>query len=265
MQKAYAVGIIGLLLASNIIMLSVIFYHRDAFAAAFQRKHTLIVEKPHEDESGKRAKDFILDYYADVLAACGAAVKVGKTSSMAGTPEFDMACLIAGKRDVVRETLSSVEASLLNLMIFFKEAVNAEGIMQLGDRISFRPEGERKALLLFKHDLATQIKGFGNAYLIGILLGYDLQDINFFYQRGDFMGAFDRELPFSYAEFSEELKKEFQHYLKTAWIENGKRDRFEQDKKDAYRWLAEQEAYSTQELHKQIAELKAQVKAAGVA
>ena len=252
--------IIAALLMSNAATLFVIYQYRDGFVLSHQLKRAHAREGSDEEERERESKDYILHYYADALATCGAAVTVGPVSSLVGTSEWDMACLIAGKRDVIWVDLEDVAESLLRQIAAFKSAVKAEHIRQLG-KISFRPEGERKALLFAKHRLNELVHYAYNSYLTGLLLGYDPRDIEFFEQRGGFFDRMnDNEMPpFHYAKFSDDLKREFQDYLKTEWITLGRRDRLEQNKQNAFKWLAEQEVYSIDELYQQIAELKKEI------
>jgi hypothetical protein len=109
---------------------------------------------------------------------------------MSGTSDADMACLIAGRRDIIWGDSASVRDSLLERVDAFRITAKAEGIKEL-DGVSYRPEGERKALLFIKHNLIEQIENKYNSYLTGLLLGYDVQDIEFFFRRGRFADRFD--------------------------------------------------------------------------
>ena len=255
--------IITVLALSNLFTLLVLYQYREGFELVRRFKYISSSGSLTPEERGRESVDYLLKQYADAIISCGAAVAVGPVSSLAGTAEWDMACLIAGKRDVVWLTFTDVEDSLFYQISAFKNAIKAEGIQTI-DKFSFRAAGERRALLLAKYDILKRIELNYNSYLLGLLLGYEVSDIEFFDQRNAFSAIFsnDTELPFSYAKFSDEMKKQFQEYLKNEWITSGAHDRFETDKFEANTWIAEQEQYSNEQLYQQIDELKQQQEAA---
>ena len=65
----------------------------------------------------------------------------------------------------------------------FEEAAQKESIREFKG-FSFRPEGERNALLFILQNYKEP--KYENDYLRGILLEYPLADIEFFYQRFGF-------------------------------------------------------------------------------
>lgn len=210
-------------------------------------------------------KQRLLETYDATQHSCGAAVSLHKRNNLAGTDLLDMACLIAGNRDVIWVTMDTVKADLDNQCLMFKAVAQAEGIREF-EGVSFRPSGERNAVLFTKawltmrtsHKLSGEVQQIGASYLLGLLLGYDTHDIAFFYQRSDFMGHLPNDVmpPFTYPEFSDELKQQFSQYLEHEWISSGRRDRFEDDKQQALKWVEDQSQYSIEQLYEQIKKLK---------
>lgn len=260
--------IIAFLAMCNVGTLLILYQKQVKNAVAPVLKRMYEVTSGDNEDVGDWAKKYITGIYADVIASCGAVVSFAPRSSFAGLPESDMACLIAGKRTVIWETMKSVEGSLQNHIEAFNVAVNIEDIRQV-ERVSFRPEGERNALLLVKaskiadkarpDDISEMSEGIG-PILYGILLGYDEADIAFFYQRFPFWDEFykdDEEKmkespPFSFADFPDQLRREFQVYLKGEWITSGRKERFERKREAALQWIKEQDIYSIDDLYKQI-------------
>lgn len=209
-------------------------------------------------------KQRLLKIYDASTTSCGATVSLQKRNKFAGTDIFDMACLLAGNRDVIWVTMDTVKDDLYNQFLMFKAVAQAEGIREF-EGVSFRPSGERNAVLFTKawltmrtsHKQSGEVQQIGASYLVGLLLGYDTADIEFFYQRRNFLGHVpDNDVPSTYPVFSDELKQQFSQFLKSEWISSGAQSEFEEDKEQALNWIKEQSQYSIEQLHEQIRELK---------
>ena len=218
------------------------------------RKHAL-------DKDASQEGKPLFSLYNTSYTNCGAAVSLSERNGFGGAPVLDMACLLAGKREVIWETLQSVKNFLFQQLFSFVLATEEEHIREING-ISFRPEGERKALLLAKFIL---MKDHGNIerndYLIGILLGYEVDDILFFYKRSFYLDYLyennkETDIPYSYATFSPELKKQFESFIIHNWINSEEQSKFELDKKNAKEWIEEHKKYSIDQLYKQIEEQK---------
>ncbi|MEX0848604.1 MAG: hypothetical protein WD055_00045 [Candidatus Dependentiae bacterium] len=221
-----------------------------------------------KDEMYQDFKKGILNYYKPSAANCGATVSLNKQGRFAGTSMIDMACLIADQRKIAWSTPKDVAGSLIEQMIAFEYVSQIENIQEIGG-ISYRPEGKRNALLLSKIENAmfklvenigpytkNDSKQFGS-YLIGTLLGYDPADIAFFYQRPafrDFLAKENQniEIPFSYADFSPELKKRFDAFIEQDWPDSEAYKKYVTDIAQADDWLKEQSVYSEEELLEQV-------------
>jgi hypothetical protein len=252
--------IIGLLVATNALCLAIVI--RQATHTQSNKNDTLV---PYDKATLPSFKEDLVIFYNPSRTTCGAAVSLSKRSPLAGTTRLEMACLLHGSRHVVWGTLKGVQAELSNEYVDFVRLASAENIKEI-DGVSYRPEGERNALLFAKQNLLNeQSDSPSNDYLQGYLLGYDEKDIEFFYQRWDFFGylqtnkkiAEDFLRPFSYEEFSPELKKEFEIYKTKVWPPTSERhSKYENDKKDAFRWVEENKQYSNEQLYEQIEKLK---------
>lgn len=251
--------IIAALIMSNAATLFLIYQNRNGFAISRQLMCMYSLNDSDEVDHAAVFREYILTLYADAIASCGAAVSVQKQSSFSGTPAADMACLLAGKRTVIWETLQNVNIDLENQYEMFEMLAKSEGIREI-HCVSFSQEGERNALLLTKaeltRDVDDEINSGINPYLFGLLLGYDLKDIEFYFQRSRFMAENEGDVPFSYAAFSKELKNQFDSFVQLDWLQSGGIADFEKDKIDALQWIKDQEVYSIDDLYKQIDELK---------
>ena len=138
----------------------------------------------------------------------------------------------------------------------FTEAIAKEGIREY-QGLSFRSEGERAALLYLKYTRASGLPR--NDYVEGSLLGYDLEDIEFYYHRhafieyGDAIGLFEsREIHGCYAKFTDAQKKAFNFFMQHKWLTSDGKKRFEKHRDEGQRWLAEQEHETISSLYEQL-------------
>jgi hypothetical protein len=203
------------------------------------------------------SKEALINDYNPTGKICGAAVSLSKRGSFSGTPRLDMVCLIQGSRTVIWETLHDVKTELMSEYHAFEKLAEAENIQEL-DGLSYRPEGKRNALLFIKQRLLYKSGDLYNDFLQGYLLGYDKKDIEFFYQRWEFMKKNEDTplIPGSYTDFSPDLKKEFENFKKSEWPVSKDHSKYELDKKNALDWLDENKALSSDQLYQQIQELK---------
>ncbi len=207
----------------------------------------------------KSLKNHIVSKYKDILPYCGARVSMSERGTIKDMPMHTMACLLAGKRNIIWDSMQGLKKKLtydfLYELLAFEQAVQGEDIREF-EGVSFRPNEERNALLLVKFYLLEQ---YGliqvNHYMQGHLLSYPDKDIAFFRQRWDFNKQIDELSPFTYPEFSPELKQKFDIFVQKTW-NNSQQQEFEQDKQKALAWIHEQKHYSIEELRKQIGELK---------
>lgn len=254
--------IISLLIISNLLLL---YYQYKSSCTDYFSAHAPLSDVI-DDQQLAFMKQMLIKTYDVSQHSCGAAVSLHERNNLAGTDVLDMACLIAGNRDIIWVTMEMVKADLYNQYLMFNAVARAEGIREF-EGVSFRPSGERNALLLIKAWLTIQnmrkqarseAKQIGASYLLGLLLGYDTADIEFFYQRIAFMGQMPNDdiPPFTYPEFSDELKQQFAQFLKGEWMSSGAQEKFEQNKAQAEAWIKEQSQYSIEQLYEQIKELK---------
>lgn len=229
---------------------------------------------PNEEAMVNSMREFIINRYNLYPENCGPAVSLSVRNVHAGSDEFDMACLITGNRKIVYTTLQSIKdntyeklqslkKNLDTLFINFDYFIKKENIKEL-EEVSYRPEGERDAFLFVKQWLLSGKRCISNDYLCGFLLGYGKDDIEFFYQRI----AFDIYLhknklveddfmpPFTYPEFSPQLRKQFEQFKKTAWLQSQDYEQYNQDKKNALEWVEENKKFTNEQLYQQINELK---------
>ncbi len=217
----------------------------------------------------KEKSDLITRFYNTSKERCGAAVSLSPRDGTAGSAALEFACLIDGFRKIVwtapdEKLLDSVKAEFAYLIKEFEQAAQREGI-QLFKGVSFRPEGEQDALLFILYGLQNPFGISLNPYADGVLLGYSLADIEFYYQREEFWAYLkhisknaDLGYPMTYSEFSDEQKKLFDIFVKEHWIGSTGHQHFEQDKAEADRWLQEYRTHTIEQLYQEIAELEQQ-------
>ncbi len=200
-------------------------------------------------------KEHIISIFKDILPYCGAAVSMSERGTIEDNPVHNMACLLAGKRNIIWHSMQDLKDWVLYLLLAFEQVAQSEGIREF-EGVSFRPNEERNALLLVKYSLLAQHSLLqGNNYMQGHLLGYPDKDIAFFHQRWDFSEQIDELPPFTYPEFSPELKQKFDTFVQQTWNKSQQQE-FEEDKQKALSWISEQQHSSIEELRKQIRELK---------
>jgi len=204
---------------------------------------------------------YVTRYYNTSPQHCGTTISLSARDRTSGTPELDLACLISGSRNIAWITLEEVTDKLDFLKNEFEKSAQSENIREFKG-VSFRPEGERNALLLILLNL--QKHEYENDYLRGLLLEYPIADIEFFYQRPEFHSylhqldkATDNML-WTYPEFSDEQKQLFNTFIKNVWIGSEEYQRFAKDKEAAHTWIEEQRKHSIEQLYKQITELEQQ-------
>ncbi len=249
-----------ILLISNSCTLYLLYTtHQETLSYQENRKYNSL-KNQYEDEAAMQEdlKEHIISKYKDILPYCGARVSMSEHGTIKDMPMHTMACLLAGKRNIIWNSMQDLKdyltSEFLYELVAFEQTAKAEDIHEF-EGVSFRPNEERNALLFVKFNLLKQhglIKS--NDYMHGHLLGYPDKDIAFFYQRSAFRKQID-ELPFTYPEFSSELKKKFDAFVKQEWADSQQQE-FEQEKQEALAWIQEQEQYSIEELYKQIDELK---------
>ena len=224
-----------------------------------QAKEHIILKYKDEAAMQEALKEHIISKYKDILPYCGAAISMSERGTIKDTPVHNMACLLAGKRNIIWDTMQAAKNSLtydfLYELVAFEQAAQGEGIREF-EGVSFRPNEERNALLLVKFDLLDQ-PGLlqDNNYIQGHLLGYPDKDIAFIRQRSAFRKQIDELPPSTYPEFSPEMKKKFDIFVQQTWSKSQQQE-FEQDKQEALAWIQEQKHYSIEELRKQIGKLK---------
>lgn len=244
---------IGLLTITTIICLFIILEQKKSIPTA-----------SHDTQMLDTLKEGLMKQYNISKATCGGAISLSKRNNFAGTSRLDMACLLQGYRSVIWETLQDVKSELLNEYALFEQLAKAENIQEI-DGVLYRPEGKRNALLFVKRRLLDKKSdSLANHFLQGHLLGYDEKDIEFFYQRWAFRIDLqenkkiegDYYVPGSFTEFSLELKKQFDSYLKDEWPNSKDHMRYEYDKKNAAEFIEENKKFSDEQLCQQIKELK---------
>lgn len=229
---------------------------------------TLIILNNHNLQQ-KEKSDEITRFYNTSKERCGAAVSLSPRDGTSGSAALEFACLINGFRKIVwtapdEKILDSVKAEFAYLTKEFEQAAQREGI-RLFKGVSFRPEGEQDALLFILYALQSPFGTSMNPYVDGVLLGYSLADIEFYYQREEFWNYLkhiyndaDITYPMTYSEFSDEQKKLFDTFVKEHWIGSTGHQHFEQDKADANTWLQEYRTHTIEQLYQEIAELEQQ-------
>ncbi len=244
---------IGLLAISNLICLFIIVGQKTTFTPG-----------TYDNEMLPSLKERLMKDYNVSNATCGAAVGLSKINNFAGSARLEMACLLQGSKKIVWGSLQELKNELLSEYSYFEQLVKAENIQEI-DGVLYRPEGKRSALLFIKQKLLyEQDDAKSSDFLQGYLLGYSEKDIEFFYQRGAFRIYIkennkiqsDSYIPFSYDEFSSDLKKQFNSYLKQEWPRSKYHMGYELDKKNTAKFLEENKNFSDEQLYQQIKELK---------
>jgi hypothetical protein len=250
---------IALLAISNILCLFIIIGQKTKLHSNYNAD-PFVTTAFYDKEMLGALKENLMGMYNISEATCGAAVGLSKKSCIVGTARFDMACLLRGSRKIAWATLQDVKSELIGEYSTFAQLAQAENIKEM-DGVSYRPEDKRNALLFIKQKIFYERNDFrANDYLRGYLLGYNIKDIEFFYKRWAFMMNRSVELlssvPGSYVEFSPELKKQFEQYIKEGWPGTTSQMRYESEKNDALKWLEENKNFSDEQLYEQIQELK---------
>lgn len=207
----------------------------------------------NESTSIQDLKNYILTRYNPSDAECGGGISIAPRKMY---KEFryntarEFACLLLGKRKVLFASIQALKDALAQdprEYEIFERVANAENIKEL-DRYLFRPEGERNALLLIK----SNIEGVGGDYLMGYLLGYKEDDIDFFHKRKTLSNL----LPPSLSDFSVDQKNRFDRFIKDAWPQSEGFYLYEASKKRTHQWLEDNKRFSNEQLHQQIQQLK---------
>jgi len=254
---------IAVLLISNSYTLYLLYTtHQETLSYEKNRIYNSLKDQ-YEDEAAMQEdfKEYIISKYKDILPYCGAAASMSERGTIEDIPIHNMACLLAGKRDIIWNFMQDLKNrrthEFLYELIALEQTAKAEDIREF-EGVSFRPNEERNALLFVKFDL---LKQYGliqaNRYMQGHLLGYPDKDIAFFYQRSAFRKQINELPPSIYPEFSPELKRKFDTFVQQTWSKS-QQQKFEQKKQETLAWIQEQEQYSIEELYKQIDELKKQ-------
>lgn len=219
----------------------------------------------------KEKSDYLTRFYNTSKERCGAAISLYPRDGTAGSSPLEFACLIDGFRKVVwaafdKKLLDSVKAEFAYQTREFEQATQKEGI-RLFKGVSFRPEGEQDALLFILYALQSSFGISINSYVDGVLLGYSLADIEFYYQREEFWDYLkhiysdaNATYPRTYSEFSDEQKKLFDIFVKKHWIGSAGHQQFERDKAEADKWLQEYRTHTIEQLYQEIADLEQQKK-----
>lgn len=250
--------IIGLLITTNILSLLIIFNKKTHWIDA--NKSNDKFTRPFYDVQA--LKETLIKDYNPTGEKCGAAISLSKRGSFSGTARLNITCLIEGTRKIAWNTLKDVKDELIDEYNTFAQLIKSEQIQEL-DGLSYRPEGKRNTLLFIKQKWIYEHDDFSaNDFLQGYLLGYDENDIEFFYQRFEFREQQKEKndtsvfVPTSYAEFSPELQKEFEIFKKYKWPTSKNYNRYEIDKKNAIDWINENKVFSDDQLYQQIQSLK---------
>ncbi len=251
---------IAILLISNSCTLYLLYTtHQETLSYEKNRIYNSLKDQ-YEDEAAMQEalKEHIVSEYKDILPYCGARVSVSERGRYKDSAMHNMACLLAGKRDIIWRSMQDLKdvltSDFLYDLVAFEQTAKADNIREF-EGVSFRPNEEQNALLLVKLNLLEE-QGLleYNDYTTGYLLGYADEDMAFYHQRWDFHKQVD-ELPFTYPEFSPELKRKFDTFVQQTWNKS-QQQKFEQDKQEALAWIQKQKQYSIEELYKQIDELK---------
>lgn len=201
---------------------------------------------------------------------CGAGISKSTYVPDSGNEQRQLACLVAGYRNfvltndaTVRKTFGpDYDAALKqkNITVF-----NFQIPRWMYNRAVYNTQGERNALLLIKKIMTNsinKIKG-ANDYLWGLLLGYNFEDREFFYQLDGFALCqreigYEGELP-DRGEFliwPETFKTEFSDFEKNVWPTSQAHQKYVQDVADAHQWIEDNKKFSAAQLYAQIGELK---------
>lgn len=136
----------------------------------------------------------------------------------------------------------------------------------------YTTKGKKNALLFYKKDLELNIKEFQepgswpetiNPYLIGLLLEYDLADIEFFYIVDGFALYKEKEPEITekhFTQWSEKNKKEFIEFKENIWPNSKPFKIYQDDKVQANKWLEQNSKLNIEQLEDQIVHLQATLK-----
>lgn len=201
---------------------------------------------------------------------CGAGASKTTYVPDSGNEQRQLACLVAGYRNFVLTNEATVQKTFgtdydaalkqKNITVF-----NFKIPRWIYDRAVYNAQGERNALLLIKNMMTNKIKAKegANDYLWGLLLGYNPEDREFFYQLDGFElwlreTGYEGELP-DRGEFPiwpDTFKTEFSDFEKNVWPTSQAHQKYVQDVADAQQWIEGNKKFTTAQLYAQIEELK---------
>lgn len=206
-------------------------------------------------------------------------------------PNLEIACLVAGFKDVY---LMSNEDELQSMDPHLKALLTPLHIdhikLDKEHAIIYTPRGQRNALLLAEIELKKLINIYStektaqgyriiaveqmakdtesSTYLIGLLLGYKEEDIEFFHIFGSFSQWYSKLLnePITerldsgtYPNWPQKDKDAFTQFEKNVWPSTPDYKDFQEDKKAAVEWIQKHKHFSNDELKKQIDESQRQL------
>ncbi len=253
---------IAILLVSNSCTLYLLYTTRQETLSYKENRIYNSLKDQYKDEAAMQEdlKERIISKYKDILPYCGAGVSMSERGTIKDIPIHTMACLLAGKRDIIWRSMQDLKdvltSDFLYDLVAFEQTAKAEYIREF-EGVSFRPNEERNALLLVKLNLLEE-QGLIqlNDYTPGYLLGYADEDMAFFHQRWNFRKQVEEQPhltqvaeqpPWTYPEFSPKLKQKFDTFVQQTWNISQQQE-FEQEKQEALAWIHEQEHYSIEDL-----------------
>lgn len=199
---------------------------------------------------------------------CGAALS--KNYKRKDDPATAFACLIAGNRNVIwygldqiKEQIDPFDPVLVQNLISkyaikeFQRTLHFQSGEPKVEKVTYSPAGERNALLfLLQFPSNVELIHFSeNPYLFGSLLGYDKNDIEFYYKKNNFLrlqaapdkGIIIRE---HFLDWPASLKSSFENYEKNIWPASNGYKKYQDDIQKAQAWIKSFEKYNIEELKK---------------
>ncbi len=207
---------------------------------------------------------------------------------------LEIACMIAGYKNIYftrwpEETIQNANSELKPFIKNFDtidytqyhlskpEEISGQIVMvrtwlEEQRALMYTPAGKKNAFLFYLHELEINIQEFespgswaesNNPYLIGILLEYTIQDIEFYYLAAafkEFKGKSNPEFNKPFAKWDKSLQAECFEYKKTLWPQSENFQILQQDKTLSDNWLAEHNNISVQNLETLVQEKEIKLK-----
>ena len=208
----------------------------------------------------------LLEYYNPTPERCRAALNRDISFPELPEVEFIFSCLLSGKRKIIMISFDELLEPPLTPEIL-QGIAQKYNIKEIKDiyyyaGILYTPEGERNALLMAKYFVnfeTAHTKDNLNEALQGTLLGYQSEDIKFYYLLDSYIkgpGISKKLKRVEYHNWRKEDKLKLDEYEKSVWPNSEGYKIYQIDLQKTQDYLKENEKFSNEELMDQINQLK---------